>query len=713
MPTAGETLSGNFNYYNTKPTFGQRRLGKATNPSLSRGTSSVMNFRPIGTAEERWIGSYAEVIRQERAAEAAAMMQRPPELAADVIRKVHLRLDTHQDMVFEFENGERRFALVVVLQDRTKLGWKECQALGDCMQVAARGTPVDNDVFGACCEQLKQKFGSVRGPTVEHNRLVCLVKPGPGAIRTEPPETLSHVEVSFDAIGDFRVQAHTVHKRLYDVTLCLPVKMTQCFSIVDCEAFISVLRMLEVGDPVDSVTFVSYLAILRSNYNFIRYSRTGNHFTTSLLASNVENKAPIEAILVQAYQAKLAQQAAADTSSTSTSTRNGLPHCPYPKISYTHALQESGQAQVYAGVMDGTKVAVKVFKGEADEASETYRQELRMLLKKPDHKNVIEVLEFFENPAPALVTRLVEGEGDLMAYMKKYGSFKEEQGRQMATGIADAICHLHKHGIIHRDLKTPNILVQRVSEERLRPIVIDLGLGSTLSKKKASTTMTMETLVASMAQTGISAQTDGTKGTILWMAPEMARDQEWSEKTDVFAFGIMLWELFSGDLPYNHVDGIQTGLDLLVKVCNEDTRPEMSKVSHVSSVLTNLMKQCWEADPKNRPSMQHVLDILRGNDPVAIFRSIDTDGSNSLNYAEFVQFLTQYAPKIKPAEMHSIFEAIDENDDGDIGWDEFERFYDIVQKSGLESALTLYQQMRARQAPCPLISHDFGAKITR
>lgn len=317
-----------------------------------------------------------------------------------------------------------------------------------------------------------------------------------------------------------------------------------------------------------------------------------------------------------------------------------------------------------------------------------------------------------ENPTPALVTRLIEGEGDLLAFMKKHGRFEEAQGRSLATGIAEGICHLHKNGIIHRDLKTPNILVQRLSSERLRPIIIDLGLGSSLSKKKKEA-ISIEALIASMAQSRISAQTDGTKGTPLWMAPEMARDQVWSEKTDVFAFGIMMWEVFSGTLPYEGEPNIETPEDLLVKVCNNGLRPDMSKVSHVNGSLTKLMQECWDEDPDRRPSMQRALDVLRGNDPVAIFRSIDTDNSKSLNYPELVQFLHQYAPRIKPAQMHSIFEAIDDDCSGDISFSEFQRFWAIVERNGLENALALCDQVRARQGPTPLISHDLGGRLPR
>lgn len=327
------------------------------------------------------------------------MAQKPPELDGNVIRKLRVRLDSDNDMVFEFESGERRYAFLVILGDHMKLGWKECQALGDCMKLAAVGTRINNEVFRDCCDQLKQKYGAVRGPVPEQGRLVGIVQSGPGSCRNRVQEELSHVAVSFDSDGDFRVQAFTHHERQYDITLCLPVKMAQCFSVLDCEAFVDILRMLETGDTMDSVTFVSYLAVLRQKYNFIQYGRTGNHFKTNVLATRVENKAPLDPVLVQAAEAKKAEIAGGGAQAAGSSAQpsaSGPPRCPYPNITYTQALQESGQAQVYAGAMgDGTKVAVKVFKGALDEAAETYRAELKLLLKMSEHRNVIEVLEFF------------------------------------------------------------------------------------------------------------------------------------------------------------------------------------------------------------------------------------------------------------------------------------------------------------------------------
>jgi serine/threonine protein kinase len=174
----------------------------------------------------------------------------------------------------------------------------------------------------------------------------------------------------------------------------------------------------------------------------------------------------------------------------------------------------------------------------------------------------------------------------------------------------------------------------------------------------------------------------------------MITNQEWSDKTDVFAFGIILWELLSGCRPYLQFAQLSV-VELLVQIAG-GARPDVSKISHVGRDLIRLIEQCWHQEPSQRPSMRRALDILRGNDPAAIFRSIDKDGSKSLDFGELVQFLQRYAPAVKPTEMADIFRAIDEDGSGGICFNEFQLFWKLVERNGLANALTLCQRARSR-----------------
>lgn len=287
------------------------------------------------------------------------------------------------------------------------MGWKECQAVADVIRVAERGTKINNASFVAVFDQLRQKYGAVNGPLVENGRLVALILPGPGDVRIKTGDVISGVSFSFDGDGDVVLTAKTYKGKSFTVCLQLAGRKKEMM-VLECKAFIEVLGMLETGDRVDELTFVAFLGTLRTKYNFVKLGKSGGMLIGSVLPSRVRNTQPIDSIMVKAMEAKGTEQPRSAGSASGGGAN--VPPCPYKGMTYTRVLQESGQAQVYAGVAeDGMKVAIKVFKGDEEDATETYRTELRMLLKMKEHRNVIQCLEFFENPKPALVMRLIEG----------------------------------------------------------------------------------------------------------------------------------------------------------------------------------------------------------------------------------------------------------------------------------------------------------------
>lgn len=607
----------------------------------------------------------------------------PPALPTDRIRNVQIQVDEDGDFVFRFQNGERRYALAIVLSNASTLGWKECQALCHGMEIAERGTQIDNPSFLSLLEKLRASYGRVDAPSVQDGRLVGVVYPAPGTFRETREHTIMSSGIKFDSDGDLIVSAKTNAGALYQV--CLETyPRGESLTRLDCQAFQQVMRFLEPGDHIPPTTFLAFGVILRQKYNFVTpmSANNGRQLVLNVLPTSAESDAPMHPLFVEALN-KLRKEDA-DGQAAVAATPSG-PSCPYPGITYIRALKESGQAQVYAAKKkDGTKVAVKVFlagEGEDEGAVDTYKTELRMLLKMSPHRNVVEVTDFFETPRPALLMRLIDGE-DLMDYLDRHGKCDEAEGRKLLIGIAKGLVHLHKHGIVHRDLKTLNIL----REPEGTPVIIDLGLGSVLKKSAGNdSNMTIDQLCNTMMGTHISRQTGAMIGTIPWMPPEMISEQKWSQKTDVYAFGVIMWEIFSGLKPFREKQGIAMLLGIAA-----GERPPMSAISHVSPELRNLIKCCWQQDPKLRPSMKRVLDLLVGNDPRQIFESIDTDKSGSLDFGEFVMFLQRYIPgKVEPSQMHALFQSIDDNNSGNITLDEFEVFWNQVERGGLQFAMNI------------------------
>ncbi|EXC35283.1 Serine/threonine-protein kinase HT1 [Morus notabilis] len=104
------------------------------------------------------------------------------------------------------------------------------------------------------------------------------------------------------------------------------------------------------------------------------------------------------------------------------------------------------------------------------------------------------------------------------------------------------------------------------------------------------------------AQSGVmTAET----GTYRWMAPEVIEHRPYDHKADVFSFGIVMWELLTGQLPYSSL----TPLQAAVGVVQKGLRPPIPKNSHPR--LAELLERCWQQDPTQRPDFSEIIEILQ------------------------------------------------------------------------------------------------------
>jgi serine/threonine protein kinase len=93
-------------------------------------------------------------------------------------------------------------------------------------------------------------------------------------------------------------------------------------------------------------------------------------------------------------------------------------------------------------------------------------------------------------------------------------------------------------------------------------------------------------------------------GTPRWLAPEVFRGEDYSEKVDVYSYGIVLWELFCFRKPYMEHDPI----NMAYLVAHEDLRPPL--LEHIPDMLQRLMAACWHADPAQRPAFSSVVFLI-------------------------------------------------------------------------------------------------------
>ncbi|XP_048130597.1 serine/threonine-protein kinase STY17-like isoform X4 [Rhodamnia argentea] len=220
----------------------------------------------------------------------------------------------------------------------------------------------------------------------------------------------------------------------------------------------------------------------------------------------------------------------------------------------------------------GQDVAVKILKSEQlnDTLQDEFAQEVA-ILRQVQHKNIVRFIGACTKPPHfCIVTEYMPG-GSLYSYLhKNHNVLKLPQLLKFAIDVCEGMEYLHKSNIIHRDLKTANLLMDNHNVVK----VADFGVARFQSQGGV---MTAET------------------GTYRWMAPEVINHQPYDEKADVFSFAVVLWELITAKIPYENLTPLQAALGV-----RQGLRPELPENAHPK--LLEVMQRCWEAEPGKRPA---------------------------------------------------------------------------------------------------------------
>lgn len=251
-----------------------------------------------------------------------------------------------------------------------------------------------------------------------------------------------------------------------------------------------------------------------------------------------------------------------------------------------------GMGEVYRATDSHLKrsVAIKVLPasvaGDTDRLARFQRE--AEVLAALNYPNIAAIYGLEKTPdLTALVMELVEGE-DLSAHIAR-GAIPLGDALPIAKQIADALEAAHEQGIIHRDLKPANIKVRADGTVK----VLDFGLAKAMEPVGASSgeAMNSPTLTARATQMGMIL------GTAAYMAPEQARGRAIDRRADIWAFGVVLYEMLSGRRAFEGDDVSIT----LANVLKEDVKWEALPADLPASVR-RLLRRCLEKDPKRRLS---------------------------------------------------------------------------------------------------------------
>nr|XP_006638509.1 PREDICTED: mitogen-activated protein kinase kinase kinase MLK4-like isoform X2 [Lepisosteus oculatus] len=266
------------------------------------------------------------------------------------------------------------------------------------------------------------------------------------------------------------------------------------------------------------------------------------------------------------------------------------------QISFSELVLEEiigvgGFGKVYRGTWRGQEVAVKAARQDPDEditaTAESVKQEAK-LFSMLRHPNII-TLEgvCLQEPNLCLVMEYARG-GTLNRALA---------GRRVpphilvnwAVQIARGMHYLHEEAvvpIIHRDLKSSNILLLEKIENG------DIGQ------------KTLKITDFGLAREWYQTTKMSAAGTYSWMAPEVIKSSLFSKGSDVWSYGVLLWELLTGEVPYRGIDGLAVAYGVAV---NKLTLPIPSTCPEP---FAKLMEECWEQDPHIRPSFLAILEQL-------------------------------------------------------------------------------------------------------
>ncbi len=269
-------------------------------------------------------------------------------------------------------------------------------------------------------------------------------------------------------------------------------------------------------------------------------------------------------------------------------------------------LGAGGMGEVYRArdTRLGRDVALKVLPPNvaADpERLERFEREARTVAS-INHPNIV-VLHSVEDDAATRFLTMELVDGQALDRHVVPGGLAIERVRDLGIAVAEALAAAHERGVVHRDLKPANVML--TSDGRVK--VLDFGLAKLGRARAASTDSDTETAVAALSRAGQVV------GTIPYMAPEQVRGEDADERTDVFALGVVLYELATGRRPFQGPNAAVISSAIL-----RDPPPSFASVrSGVPPELESVVLRCLEKDPGARyPTARAVGDALRQVGPI-------------------------------------------------------------------------------------------------
>ncbi len=242
-------------------------------------------------------------------------------------------------------------------------------------------------------------------------------------------------------------------------------------------------------------------------------------------------------------------------------------------------LGEGGMGAVYRAEQArvGRRVAVKVLPPENRQRSPDFLARFEreaQILGSLTHPHILPLYDFGESGAIAyLVMPLMNG-GSLAGRLRTAGAVRLAPALELFEPLAQALDHAHAHQVLHRDLKPSNVLFDNDD----RPALADFGIARLLTEGQTFT------------------ETGATLGTPAYMSPEQARGDRLDARSDIYAFGVMVYEALTGGLPFE----AETPMGVSVKHITEPPRPPRQLKPDLPDAVENVLLAALSKSPDDR-----------------------------------------------------------------------------------------------------------------
>ncbi|MBZ0187093.1 MAG: serine/threonine protein kinase, partial [Candidatus Obscuribacterales bacterium] len=258
-----------------------------------------------------------------------------------------------------------------------------------------------------------------------------------------------------------------------------------------------------------------------------------------------------------------------------------------PRYMPLEKISSGGMGLVYKAYDEtlGKTVAIKmnILDSAEPEMVLRFQQEARAV-SRLNHPNIIGVMDFglLGDNQPYLVMEFAEGES-LQQKLKGKGRFEAHEVIEILCQICDGMTHAHERGVIHRDLKPGNLMLEEDSEGRLHVRILDFGIAR---------------IERNQEEKGFSTRSGALIGSPLYMSPEQIRCLEIDQRSDVYSLGCIAYEMLSGRPPFEETSYVLTFKAHLEKA--SQPLPEDGPEDLLAGALNQVVLKCLSKSKEQR-----------------------------------------------------------------------------------------------------------------